>query len=158
MVNERVAALLIEQVGHELSAHQAFFGTSLYFEREGLTTWARLFHGQSVEEAQHATRIMSFLVENEVAFALPALGSGIADHASAVAAVRTALETEINITGQFAALATAATDSDDQRSREFLQWFIDEQVEGERVMRKLLDLVESGIDLVETQALLEGAG
>jgi Ferritin-like protein len=158
MINERVAALLIEQIGHEFSAHQAFFGTSLYFERQGLTTWARLFHGQSVEEAQHATRIISFLVENEVAFALPALGPGTADHASAAAAVRTALETEIDITGQFAVLATAATDSDDQRSREFLQWFIDEQAEGERMMRKLLDLVEAGIDLVETDALPDGAG
>ena len=54
MISDRVRALLIEQVGHELSAHQAYYGISLCFEGQSLKKWARLFHGQSVEEAQHA--------------------------------------------------------------------------------------------------------
>jgi ferritin len=67
--------------------------------------------------------------------------------------VRTALETQINIAGQFATLATLATETDDQRSREFLQWFVDEQIDDECMMRKLLALAESGIELVDTEML-----
>ena len=156
MINERVAALLVEQVGHELTAHQAYFGISLYFERQSLTKWARLFHGQSVEEAQHAAKIISFLVDNEVPFDLPALGPGTATHASPAAAVRAALDAELQVTGQFETLAGVAREAGDHRSLQFLQWFIDEQLEEERTMRRLLDLVESGINLFQAEGLLEG--
>src|ERR1019366_10756407 len=98
MLNDRVRDLLIEQVGQELGAHQAYYGISLSFEGHSLKKWARLFHGQSVEEAQHATKIISYLVDNEVPFELPAIGAGTTQYASAKAAVQTALESEIRVT------------------------------------------------------------
>jgi bacterioferritin B len=156
MISDRVRDLLIEQVGHELSAHQAYYGISLYFEGQSLKKWARLFHGQSVEEAQHATKIISFLVDNEVPFDLPAIGAGTAQYASAQAAVQTALESEVRVTGQFNALAEVAKEAADHRSLQFLQWFIEEQVEEERTMRDLLDLLDSGINLFAAEQLLEG--
>jgi len=42
----------------------------------------------------------------------------------------------------------------DHRSLQFLQWFIDEQVEEERTMRALLDLLASGINLFQAQEAL----
>jgi ferritin len=156
MISDRVRDLLIEQVGHELSAHQAYYGISLYFEGQSLKKWARLFHGQSVEEAQHATKIITFLVDNEVSFDLPAVGAGITRYASARAALQAALESEIRVTGQFNALAEAAQAAADHRSLAFLQWFIEEQVEEERTMRELLVLIDSGINLFAAEQLLEG--
>jgi ferritin len=156
MISDRVRDLLIEQVGHELSAHQAYYGISLYFEGQSLKKWARLFHGQSVEEAQHATKIIAFLVDNEVSFDLPAIGAGITQYVSAKAAVQAALESEIRVTGQFNALAEAAQDGADHRSLQFLQWFIEEQVEEERSMRELLVLIDSGINLFVAEQLLDG--
>jgi ferritin len=156
MISDRVRNLLIEQVGHELSAHQAYYGISLYFEGQSLKKWARLFHGQSVEEAQHATKIISYLVDNEVAIELPAIGAGTTQYASAKAAVQTALDSEIRVTGQFNALAEAAQAAADHRSLQFLQWFIEEQVEEERTMRELLGLIESGINLFVAEQMLDG--
>ncbi len=156
MISDRVRDLLIEQVAHELSAHQAYYGISLYFEGQSLKKWARLFHGQSVEEAQHATKIITFLVDNEVSLDLPAVGVGTTHYASARAAVQAALESEIRVSGQFNALAEAAQAAADHRSVQFLQWFIEEQVEEERTMRELLDLIDSGINLFAAEQLLEG--
>src|SRR5450759_2001345 len=156
MISDRVRALLIEQVGHELSAHQAYYGISLYFEGQSLKKWARLFHGQSVEEAQHATKIIGFLVDNEVAFGLPAIGAGTTQYSSAKAAVQAALESEVRVTGQFNALAEAAQEAEDHRTLQFVQWFIEEQLEEERTMRELLGLIDSGINLFAAEALLEG--
>ncbi|HSO29342.1 MAG TPA: ferritin [Candidatus Sulfomarinibacteraceae bacterium] len=156
MISDRVRDLLIEQVGHELSAHQTYYGISLYFEGQSLKRWARLFHGQSVEEAQHASRIVNFLVDNGVSFDLPAIGVRTTQYASAKTAVQTALESEVRVTGQFNALATAAQEAGDHRSLQFLQWFIEEQVEEERTMRELLDLIDSGINLFAAEQMLEG--
>jgi len=156
MISDRVRELLVEQVGHELSAHQRYYGISLYFEGQSLKKWARLFHGQSVEEAQHASKIIAFLIDNEVAFDLPALGPATTQFASARAAVEAALESELSVTGHFDALAGAAQDAGDHRSLQFLQWFIEEQVEEERTMRDLLDLIDSGINLFAAEQLLDG--
>jgi ferritin len=156
MLNDRVRDLLIEQVGHELSAHQAYYGISLYFEGQSLKKWARLFHGQSVEEAQHATTIITFLLDNDVSFDLPAVGAATTRYDSARAAVQAALESEIRFTGQFNALASAAQDAADHRSLQFLQRFIEEQVEEEPTMRELLDLIASGMNLFAAGQLLEG--
>lgn len=155
MISDRVRELLIEQVAIELSAHQNYYGISLYFQRQSLEKWARLFHGQSVEEAQHASKIISFLIDNDVSMDLPAIGAGTTNYPSAKAAVQAALESEVRVTGQFNALASAAQAAADHRSLQFLQWFIDEQVEEERKMRSLLDLIESGINLFAAEQLLD---
>ena len=155
MITDEVRDLLIAQVGHELNAHQAYYGISLYFEGQSLAKWAAVFRAQSVEEAQHAAKIISFLVDNGIPFDLPAIGPGTTRYASAREAVRAALESELRVTGQFDALASAATAAADHRSLQFLQWFIEEQVEEERTMRGLLDLIDSGINLFAAEELLE---
>ena len=156
MISERVRDLLIAQVGHELGAHQAYMGISFYFERQSLKGWAQHFHAQAVEEAGHASKITAFLIDNEVPFDLPSVTSAPTDYASATEAVQTALESELRVTGQFNALAGAAVSEEDHRSFQFLQWFVEEQVEEERSMRALLDLLGSGINLFQAEALLEG--
>ena len=71
MINDQAQKLLVQQVAHELSAHQTYMGISLYFTRESLNGWAKFFHEQAVEEAGHGWKIINFLIDNEVEFALP---------------------------------------------------------------------------------------
>jgi bacterioferritin B len=156
MISEAVSKLLVAQVAHELGAHQTYKGISIHFERQSLKGWARFFHGQSVEEAGHASKIIEFLLDNDVTFNLPQVGGAATSYASAREAVQTALASEQRVTAQFDALASAARDAGDHRSRQFLQWFIEEQVEEERTMRALLDLIDSGINLFQAEAHLEG--
>jgi bacterioferritin B len=155
MIHDTVQKLLIAQVGHELGAHQTYLGISFSFERAGLKGWAKLFHAQAVEEAGHAAKIVAFLIDNEVPFDLPASRAAPTAYASAREAVEVALASEIRVTGQFDALAQAAISAGDHRSFQFLQWFIDEQVEEERTMRALLDLIASGINLYQAEPLLD---
>jgi ferritin len=108
-----------------------------------------------VEEAGHASKIMAFLLDNEVEFDLPGLPAATAHYKSATDAVGVALASEIKVTGQFNTMASAAVAGGDHRGLQFLQWFIDEQVEEERTMRSLLDLLASGVNLFQAQELLE---
>lgn len=158
MITERVKKLLVEQVANELNAHQSYMGISLHFERANLKRWARLFHDQAVEEAGHATKIVTFLIDNDVEFDLPAVRRASTRYGSAEDAVRAALESEVKVTAQFDAMAAAALDDGDHRAYQFLQWFIDEQVEEERTIGALLDLVRSGINLFQAEPLLDDLG
>ena len=155
MISEPVAKLLVAQIAHELTAHQTYMGISLYFERQSLKGWAKFFHDQSVEEAGHGSKIMDFLIDNDIVFGLPAVRGAPTNYSSAREAVEVARTNEEKVTGQFNTLAATARDAGDHRSLEFLQWFIAEQVEEERTMRALLDLIESGINLFQAESYLE---
>ena len=158
MISDEATKLLVTQVAHELGAHQTYMGIALHFERLSLKGWAKFFHDQAVEEAGHGSKIIAFLIDNEVEFALPAIKGAPTSYGSAREAVEVALASEMRVTGQFEALAKAARDANDNRTFQFVQWFIEEQVEEERTMRALLDLIDSGINLFQAEALLESIG
>ena len=155
MISEKLSRLLVEQIGHELRAHQLYLAIASYFERESLSRWAKLFHDQSVEEAGHATKIMDFLTDNNVSFDLPALKSASTRFGSAAAAVEAALESERAVTRNFNEMAVASLAENDGTAHQFLQWFIEEQVEEERKAQGLLDLVNSGINLFLAEGMLD---
>ena len=75
MLSADLRKLLIAQIGNELAAHQMYLAIAIYFERQSLDRWGKLFREQSIEEAQHAQKIIDFLVDNDVDFDLPALKS-----------------------------------------------------------------------------------
>jgi len=155
MLSADLRKLLIAQVGNELSAHQLYLAIAIYFERQSLDRWGKLFRGQSVEEAQHAQRIIDFLIDNDVEFDLPALKSTSTRFGSPLAAAQRALESERTVAGQFDKAADVARASGDHRGFEFLQWFIAEQVEEETKVQHLVDLIDSGINLFQAEALLD---
>jgi bacterioferritin B len=158
MISDRLSALLIEQIASELTAHQSYMGISIYFEGQSLRRWGALFRAQALEEAGHAEKIMAFLIDNEVSFDLPPLRGASTHFPGALEALEAALASEVRVTGQFNTMAAAAREEDDHRAYQFLQWFIDEQVEEERTVRGLIDLVKSGINLFQAEAVLPADG
>ena len=47
MLDSDLRKLLIAQIGHELGAHQLYMAIALYFERQSLKRWGKLFRDQS---------------------------------------------------------------------------------------------------------------
>lgn len=155
MITKRLAEMLEAQIESELSAHQTYQGISIYFQRQSLARWGKLFHDQAIEEATHARKIIDFLIDQDVEFDLPALPRSTTTFASALDAVKATLANERRVTAQFHAMAMAAIEESDHTAFQFLQWFIDEQVEEERTAQGLVDLVASGINLFQAQPLLD---
>ncbi len=155
MISQPVAEQLSRQIGSELYAHQNYMAISLYFKRQSLDGWAKLFFNQSVEEAQHAMKIMNFLTDCNVEFDLPDIKGCSTRFGSALEAVQAAAASERRVSQQFGVMAKTAMEQGDFFAFQFLQWFIEEQVEEEAKMQKLIDLVESGVNLFQAQSLLQ---
>jgi len=151
MIADQVTKLLVGQVATELTAHQVYMGISAYFTRESLNGWAKHFRDQALEEAEHGWKIVTFLIDNDVEFALPQVGGAPTTYKSARDALGVAEASERRVTQSFEALANAAREAKDNRTLEFLHWFIAEQVEEERVVAALIDLVDSGINLYDAE-------
>jgi ferritin len=158
MIADQPKKLLVAQVASELTAHQTYMGISLHFTRHSLNGWAAFFHKQAIEEAEHGWKIINFLVDNDVEFSLPQVGGATTSYATARDAVLAAQASERKVTQQFEVLANAARDARDNRTLQFLQWFIEEQVEEERMTAALLDLLDSGINLFDAQQHLDSLG
>jgi len=158
MLSADLRKLLIAQIGNELGAHQLYLAIAIYFERQSLDGWGKLFRDQSVEEAQHAQKIIDFLVDNDVDFDLPALKATSTKFESPAAAARRALESERTVTGQFDKAAGVAVAAGDHRGLQFLQWFIEEQVEEESKLQHVIELIESGINLFQAESHLDSLG
>jgi ferritin len=154
MVHADLRKLLIAQIGNEFAAHALYMGISVYFDRQSLLGWGALFKRQAIEEAQHAQKIMDFLTDNEIDFDLPAVKAVSTRFPSALDAARRALQSERDVAGHFDTMAAIATATGDHRGHQFLQWFIAEQVEEEAKLQSIVDLIESGINLFQAEALL----
>jgi ferritin len=155
MISDKLREFLVDQVGHELTAHENYLGIAIYFQQQSLLRWARYFRDQAVEEAQHATRIMDFLIDNEVEFDLPPLPGATSRFESALAAAQAAFDAEMNVSTRFRDASKLALAEGDHTTHQFLQWFIAEQVEEEAKMRNLIDLIASGINLFQAEPLLD---
>ena len=56
---------------------------------------------------------------------------------------------------QFDRMAAVAVAAGDHRGHQFLQWFIEEQVEEEAKLQAIVDLIDSGINLYQAEPLLD---
>lgn len=155
MISGDLRKLLIAQIGSELAAHQLYMAISIFFDRASLKGWGKLFKDQAMEEAQHAQRIMDFLTDNEIEFDLPALKATSTRFPSALAAAQRAHQSERDVAAQFDRMAAVAIAQRDHRGHQFLQWFIEEQVEEEAKVQSIVDLIESDINLFQAEALLD---
>ena len=155
MLDADLRKLLIAQIGNEFAAHALYMGISVYFDRHSLRGSGGLFKRQAIEEAQHAQKIMDFLTDNEIDFDIPAVKAVSTRFPSALLATQRALQSERDVAAQFDRMAAVAAAAGDHRGFQFLQWFIEEQVEEEAKLQALVDLIESGINLFQAEALLD---
>src|SRR5262245_5143787 len=155
MLDADLRKLLIAQIGNEFAAHALYMGISVYFDRQSLRRWGKLFKEQAIEEAQHAQKIMDFLTDNEIDFDLPAVKAVSTRFGSPKAAAERALQSEKDVAAQFDKMAALALSKGDHRGHQFLQWFIEEQVEEEAKLQSIVDLIGSGINLFQAESLLE---
>jgi ferritin len=155
LISSKLAQKLGEQIGHELGAHQQYLAIGTYFAQQSLDKWAGLFYRQAAEEKEHALKIVKFLVETGEALEFPAIAAASTRFKSPASAVAQALKWERTVTEQFQAMAKVALAEGDFVGFQFLQWFLEEQVEEVSSMEKYLALVESGINLFQAEELLE---
>ncbi|WP_067602918.1 ferritin [Nocardiopsis listeri] len=134
--------LLVDQVRHEFTASHQYVAIAAWFDDQDLPQLARVFYEQSLEERDHAMMLVRYLLDNDVTFALPGIDAIETDFAVSRDLVALALRQEREVSDQFQYLAKVARDEEDYTGEQFLQWFIQEQVEEVAKMSTLLNVVD----------------
>lgn len=141
MIKPELAKKMIEQVRNELAASLQYLAIAIYFEQESMDNTAAFFYGQAQEENEHGMKLLHYVVETGGSAELLAIPAPTAKINSAEDAFQTSLNWELEVTGQINALMDMAKQQNDYLAENFLQWFVNEQLEEVTTMEKFLNLI-----------------
>ncbi len=130
------------QIGRELLASNQYIEIASYFDGRALKKLAALFFEQSDEEREHAMKFIRYLNEVGGSVEIPAVDAPKSSFENAREAVALALKWEMDVTRHINDLMTMAIEQKDYAAREFLDWFVKEQIEEVSKMQDLLQIVE----------------
>ena len=131
-MNEKVAALLKDQVNKEFYSAYLYLAFSNYYYGVSLDGFGHWFEVQAREEQEHAMKILKYLQDNNEKVTLEAIAAPNVDFSDHKAPLTAALKHEQYVTSLINAIYREARQCDDFRTCQFLDWFIAEQGEEEK--------------------------
>lgn len=142
IINQRTAEAMNDQIQSEFHASSQYVAMAIYFDEQGLPDLAQFFYRQAEEEREHAMKFVQFLLETGAKPLIPGLPEVRNEFVDAADVVQTALDQELMVTDQINNLVRIAVEENDFTSNNFLQWFVEEQVEEVDTFNTLLQTIE----------------
>jgi ferritin len=142
MASERFIDALNAQIAREFAAAHQYVAVGNWYAAETFPRLAGFFYKQAEEEREHAMKMVNYLLDRNATPDIGAVGSPRQSFADHVEPIQLALEQERQVTVRINELFEIARDTRDYESENFMQWFIEEQVEEEASMSDLLNVAE----------------
>lgn len=139
MIHSRVEEALNVQINNEMASSYNYLAMSAYFETtpyQGFAAWMRK---QSEEEWIHAMKIYDYLNDRDGKISLKNIGDPVGDFDSALDVFQQSLNQEQGVTAQINELYEVAWKEKDYSTVDFLGFFLEEQVEEEKVAQDMVD-------------------
>ncbi len=155
MLNETLEKELNAQINAELFSSYLYFSMANYCDSEGLPGAAHWMRMQAMEELGHVVKFTDYINNRRGRVKLGAIAEPQAEWESPQAVFKASYEHECMVTGRINKLLDTALKCSDHATANFLQWFIEEQVEEEASVdeivqqMKLAGSAEGGLFLID---------
>jgi ferritin len=137
----KIETLLNRQLNCEYAASHAYLGMSAIFESDAYTGFGAWMRRQSAEEHTHMMKFYQYILDRGGEVKLSDIAATKVEDRSVLGLVTLALKQEQQVTANIYALVTASQKAGDYATVNFLQWFLEEQVEEEATMSELIQKV-----------------
>jgi ferritin len=155
LINDKIAAAFNQQVGYELGNSNQYIAVAAYFDGLSLKGLAKMFYKQAAEEHEHAMKFVKFILDAGGKVVVPAIAAVQNDFKSAEDAAQLALDAEVRTTSQIYELMSLAIAEKNYAAQNFLQWFVNEQVEEISSAQTHLDVIKrAGSNVLMVEAYL----
>lgn len=141
-MNEKVSALLNDQINKEMYSAYLYLDLSSYYTSVGLDGFAKWYDVQAQEEMTHARMMYQYLHDNDVRPELLAIAKPDKEITNVKDPVLIGLEHEKYVTSLIHNIYAAAKEVNDFRTLEFLSYFVKEQGEEEKNATDLVNKME----------------
>jgi ferritin len=139
MLKEKVEKALNEQINAELYSAYLYQSMAAYFEDKSLAGFARWMDLQVEEEMAHSRKIYDYVNERGGRVILYGIDKPKSEWNSSLEVFEESLAHEEKVTAMINDLVSLAAEEKDYATHSFLQWFVDEQVEEEDSVGKIVD-------------------
>ncbi len=132
-MNKKVYDLINDQINKELYSAYLYMQIADFYADEGLNGYENYYLIQAQEERDHALIFRKYLLENNEKPELLAIDQPDKHYESGdyMTPLKDALEHEEYVTALIHKIYEVAEQENDYRAKQFLKWFIDEQMEEE---------------------------
>lgn len=161
MLTKVIQEALNRQVAMEAESSQAYLAMASWAEiQPGLDGVTDFFYKQSDEERIHMLRLIRYINERGGFAVVPALPQPNITFQSLTRVFQELLKHEIKVSESINDIVDLALKEKDFSTHNFLQWYVSEQIEEERLARTLNDKLElvgddkSGIYLFDRDIML----
>lgn len=139
-----VADMLNEQIAQENESSFAYLSQAVWCDRKGFQGAAKFLYKQSADEREHMLRIIAYLNELEATVQVPTQQKGVAksSYPSLHTIFTEVLHNETKVTASIHKIVAHVLKVKDYRTFSFLQWFLEEQREEERVAQRAIELFD----------------
>lgn len=139
MLNDKIAKTLNDQINAELYSSYLYLSMAAYFESTSLSGCANWMRLQAQEELTHAMKIFNYINERGGRCLMEAIGKPQNEWDSPLQVFEHVVEHEQKVTGLINNLVDCAVEERDHATRNFLEWFVAEQVEEEASVGAVCD-------------------
>jgi ferritin len=139
MVSKKVENALNAQVEKEAMSSQVYLAMASWAEVQGLEGVAAFLYQHSDEERMHALKLMKYINERGGHAVVPALAKPPKDMKGIMDVFKSILQQEVEVTGEINGIVDLCLKEKDYTTHNFLQWYVAEQIEEERLARTMLD-------------------
>ncbi|MEP7145746.1 MAG: ferritin [bacterium] len=138
MLTQKLQDALNEQINKEFFAEYLYLSMSAYLESIEMEGFANYFNIQAQEEHFHAMKMFNFVHDKGGRVILKSLNEPKSEFTSVLDVIEESLAQEKFVTRSINDLMDIAIKENDHSVKSFLEWYVDEQVEEESTISKLL--------------------
>ncbi|RYG05460.1 MAG: ferritin, partial [Chitinophagaceae bacterium] len=143
MLTKSMQDALNKQVQMEAQSSQAYLAMASWAEiQPGLQGVTDFFYKHSDEERMHMLKLMKYVNERGGYAMVPSLAQPILTFVSLKKAFEELLKHEIAVSDSINELVDQSLKEKDYATHNFLQWYVNEQIEEERLARTMNDKLE----------------
>ncbi len=139
MISQKMQDAINEQINAELYSAYLYLSMSADLEEKGLGGFANWMRAQAQEEEFHAMKFYGYVVERGGRVILDTIKKPRGEWSTVKEIFEETLKHEEHVTGLINKLMDMAIEEKDHASVQFLQWYVEEQVEEEANAGELLD-------------------
>ena len=139
MLNKKVEDALNKQIELEHFSSQLYLAMASWAEKKGYNGSANFLYAHSDEEREHMLKLFHYVNDRGGHAVVPKVDQPKLDYESSQSVYKEIYEHELMISSEINNLVGICFDERDFTTQNFLQWYVEEQIEEESLFSTILD-------------------
>ncbi len=142
MLSTAMIDRLNKQINLEHYSSNLYLQMSAWCDHQGFGGSAQFLKVHAAEEMEHMHKLFAYVLETGAQAQIGTIEAPRTDYKTLADIFKTTYEHELHVTQSINALVAAALSEQDFATFQFLQWYVGEQHEEERLFKGILDKIE----------------